>query len=91
LIPSRTTHTRLFPKKHSFSYSYLLAGIPIDFHGNVNGILSAPSSSNSMLRRRAWFYVEPADYLERGLQHLGLRAKLDNYLKSQVRWHVPIV
>jgi hypothetical protein len=83
-IPSRTTHTRLSPKKHSFSYSYLLAGIPVDFYGNVNGILSVPSSSNSSLRRRAWFNVEPADYLERGLKNLGLRAKLDSYLQSQV-------
>ena len=27
LFPARTTHRRLFPTPHSFSYSYLLAGI----------------------------------------------------------------
>ncbi|KAK5735211.1 hypothetical protein LTR17_008379 [Elasticomyces elasticus] len=33
LLTSRTTHSRMFPKKHAFSYSYLLVGIPVGwFH-----------------------------------------------------------
>lgn len=80
LIPSRTSHTRLFPKKHSFTYSYLLVGIPVGFEGNLNGMIS----SNLSGAHKAWYDVNPADYLERGNGHLGLRGKLDNYLKSQV-------
>lgn len=91
LIPSRTSHTRFFPKKHSFSYSYLVVGIPVGFSGNANGIISAdvsvkPSSWFSfMFGLRAWFDVNPVDYLQRGGADLGLRGKLDNYLRTQVR------
>ena len=34
-FPCRTSHVRLFPKKHSFSYSYLLVGIPVTLCGYV--------------------------------------------------------
>ncbi|RSL87048.1 hypothetical protein CEP52_015648 [Fusarium oligoseptatum] len=88
LIPSRTTHTRLFPKKHSFSYSYLVVGVPVGYSGNANGMISAnvsgPSSWLSyFLDRRAWFDVNPADYLQRGHRDDGLRGKLDDYLENQ--------
>ncbi|KAH6985951.1 hypothetical protein BKA56DRAFT_670171 [Ilyonectria sp. MPI-CAGE-AT-0026] len=89
LIPSRTSHTRFFPKKHSFSYSYLVVGVPVGFSGNANGIISADVSGkpNSwfsfMFGLRAWFDVNPVDYLQRGGADLGLRGKLDNYLRSQ--------
>ncbi|RSL41782.1 hypothetical protein CEP53_012559 [Fusarium sp. AF-6] len=88
LIPSRTTHTRLFPKKHSFSYSYLVVGVPVGYSGNANGMISAnvsgPSSWLSyFLGRRAWFDVNPVDYLQRGHRNDGLRGKLDDYLENQ--------
>ncbi|KPM36445.1 hypothetical protein AK830_g10121 [Neonectria ditissima] len=89
LIPSRTSHTRFFPKKHSFAYSYLVVGVPVGFSGSTNGMISAdlsdtPSSWLSFITgRRAWFDVDPADYLQRGDADLGLRGKLDNYLRSQ--------
>ncbi|KAK3301355.1 uncharacterized protein B0H64DRAFT_370485 [Chaetomium fimeti] len=35
LFPCWTSHSRLFPKKHSFSYPYLLVGIPVGFEGSV--------------------------------------------------------
>ena len=85
LLPCRTTHTRLFPKKHSFSYSYLLAGIPVGWSGSANGILSADASikDSSWSQRKAWFTVSAADHLDRGQASLGLRGKLDIYLRSQ--------
>ncbi|KAF5010018.1 hypothetical protein FDECE_3797 [Fusarium decemcellulare] len=88
LIPSRTTHTRLFPKKHSFSFSYLVVGVPVGFSGNANGMVSAdiPGTSSWLphfLGRRAWYDINPADYLQRGYTDNGLRGKLDGYLKSQ--------
>lgn len=94
LVPSRTTHTRLFPKKHSFSYSYLVVGVPVGYSGNANGMISAnvPGTSSwlsYLLGRRAWFDVNPADYLQRGHRDDGLRGKLDDYLENQV-WQIAI-
>ncbi|RDA93695.1 hypothetical protein CP533_4893, partial [Ophiocordyceps camponoti-saundersi (nom. inval.)] len=80
LIPSRTTHRRLFPEKHSFSYSYLVVGVPVGFSGNIRGIVSACLPS---WRRKAWFDVDAADYLQRGFSDVGLRGKLDGFLRSQ--------
>lgn len=78
LLPSRTTHSRIFPKKHSFSYSYLLVGIPVGWRGTAGGLVSADVSS-----RRGWYHVDASDYLVRGKGELGLRGKLDAYLESQ--------
>lgn len=87
VFPCRTSHTRLFPKKHSFSYSYLFVGVPVDSEGSTNGIISADSKSSPLFdskRERAWFSVESADYLNRGDSPSGLHGKLDDYLRSQV-------
>lgn len=89
LFPCRTTHTRLFPKKHSFSYSYLCVGIPIGWQGSINSFLSVDFGSH--LTRKAyqqwwpsWFSIMSSDYLNRGSHAAGLKGKLDDYLESQV-------
>lgn len=90
LIPCRTSHTRFFPKKHSFSYSYLTVGIPVGFRGSVNGMVStdvftAPKTGLSTRSgTKGWFDVSSEDYLHRGHGELGLRGKLDEYLATQV-------
>lgn len=88
LFPARTAHTRLFPKKHSFSYSYLLVGIPVGWRGVVGSFLSADFPSECLHQapksRHAWFNVGAADYLERGGGNLGLEGKLRSYLETQV-------
>lgn len=78
ILPCRTTHSRMFPKKHSFSYSYLFVGIPAGWSGCAGSLLSADGAN-----KRGWFHVDPADFLARGDGHLGLRGKLDMYLESQ--------
>lgn len=78
ILPCRTTHSRVFPQKHSFSYSYLFVGIHVGWVGCSGNLLSADNSST-----RGWWHVDPADYLARGDGHLGLRGKLDVYLRSQ--------
>ncbi|KAJ9156412.1 Cyclopropane-fatty-acyl-phospholipid synthase [Pleurostoma richardsiae] len=92
LFQSRTDHSRLFPKRHSFSYSYLVVGIPVDWTGCAGGMISSgvetPTSfwqwlSSGPNQRRGWYDIVAADYLERGRGELGLRGKLDVYLKSQ--------
>lgn len=92
LFPCRTTHTRMFPKKHSFSYSYLFVGIPVDWQGSIRSVLSA--SIGNVCRRyqepgrerkeeKTWFTVEADDYLDRGNAHLGLQGNLHAYLRSE--------
>ncbi|KAL8393045.1 hypothetical protein RB595_003012 [Gaeumannomyces hyphopodioides] len=91
LFPSRTTHSRMFPKKHSFSYSYLVVGIPVGWSGACGGLISADLSYSpkwsswlwpGSVVAKGWYHVDAADYLERGNGHLGLRGKLDAYLAS---------
>lgn len=96
IFPCRTTHTRLFPKKHSFSYSYLYVGIPVGWQGSVNTVLSADTEASScanndqfghpLRETKAWLRVEAADHLNRGDAHLGLQGKLHEYLISQARY-----
>ena len=87
IFPSKTSHTRLFPKKHSFSYSYLLVGIPVGWRNSIGSLFSADTDSiesNGSHRKRGWLSVEGADYLHRGYDARGLRGKLAAYLESQV-------
>lgn len=91
LIPCRTSHTRLFPKKHSFSYSYLTVGVPVGYKGTMNGLVKTdmpPSTSRIGWLLRPlfwrWFSVRACDHLQRGHKELDLRAKLNNYLASEV-------
>ncbi|KAM4063898.1 DNA-binding WRKY domain-containing protein [Hirsutella rhossiliensis] len=89
LIPCRTMHSRQVPKKHSFSYSYLVVGTPVGYSGNVNGIVSVDVQEQARSRQpgaripKGWFDVDAADCLQRGYGEVGLRGKLDGYLKSQ--------
>lgn len=87
LFPCQTSHTRLFPKKHSFSYSYLFVGIPVGWRGYVSTVLSADLKTlpwSHCKPENCWFNVDAADYLARGENLHGLQGKLDEYLESQV-------
>ena len=93
-FPCRTAHTRMFPTKHSFSYSYLLTGIPVGWKGSAGGMLSSDLEADpkpwyrklfSIRPSSAWFTVNGDDYFERGHVKGGLEEKLRNYLHSQVR------
>ncbi|KAI7158288.1 DUF1365-domain-containing protein [Hortaea werneckii] len=77
LLASKTTHSRLFPQKHSFAYSYLLVGVPIGMQGRISNMLSVDS------QHFGWFVVDSADYLSRGNAHLSLSEKLKRYLHTQ--------
>lgn len=89
VFPARTTHTRLFPKKHSFSYCYLLVGIPIGWKGSLNCFLSVDFEGYFTGKAYqqwwpSWFTIMSTDYLCRGSHAAGLKGKLDDYLHSQV-------
>lgn len=92
-FPCRTNHTRLFPKTHSFSYSYLWVGVPVGWKGSVGGMLSLDDSKQTfpwytrlfcLNSGGAWHTVNGDDYLGRGHVDGGLEEKLMNYLQSQV-------
>ena len=83
LLPCVTTHTRTFPQKHSFVYSYLVVGVPVDWSGVSGGMVSvSPPGSSTKHHRKGWFDIDANDYLERGNGHLGLRGKLDAHLRE---------
>lgn len=84
LIKCKTTHRRIFPKKHAFAYSYLVAGIPVGWNGRTGGILAVDIPRS---QRGAWFEVKSEDHLHRGGLDIGLRGKLNAYLSSQVSNH----
>lgn len=77
LIPSRTTHSRMTPRRHAFSYSYLFVGIPVGLHGSIGNVLSVDTE------RKCWFHVRASDYLVRGYSGLHLASKLKRYLHTQ--------
>ena len=93
LFPCRISHSREFPQKHAFSHSYLAVGVPVGFEGNAGGMVSVEAGHKgkqgtslwrSLDSPGGWFTVDPEDHLERGKPELGLREKLDGYLRAQV-------
>ncbi|KAF2815833.1 DUF1365-domain-containing protein [Mytilinidion resinicola] len=91
IFPCRTTHTRTFPKRHSFEYSYLLVGVPVPWNGAKSGILSADQKDTTKSNGKGWLQIRAEDYLERGSAELGLVEKLRETLKAQGvdddEWH----
>lgn len=80
LYECKTTHTRLFPSKHSFAYSYLLVRVPVGADVVSNALLSADTGHGK--KSQTWFSVNSEDYLERGEHQYGLLGKLKDYLSS---------
>ncbi|ESZ94072.1 hypothetical protein SBOR_5548 [Sclerotinia borealis F-4128] len=92
LFPTKTSHLRLSPKKHGFSYSYLLTGIPIGWTGSSGGMISADESKEvtpwykrlfSLQPMSPWYVVDGDAYLERGHVLGGLEGKLKRFLHDQ--------
>ncbi|KPI40243.1 Low-affinity glucose transporter HXT3 [Cyphellophora attinorum] len=81
IFPCHTTHSRFFPARHSFTYSYLQVGIPIGWR-HSSGFLTCDTSEDLFGRKTSgWFSVHDEDYLARGTHQDGLRGKLDDFLK----------
>jgi hypothetical protein len=85
LLPGRTTHSRMFPQKHSFAYSYFSVGVPVNFKGCAGSMLSTNLELLPLgERRKGWFNVNASDYLYRGGEERGLEARLGCYLRGEV-------
>lgn len=82
VFPGRTSHTRLFPKAHSFSYGFLIAVVPV--RNCKSNWFAAIDNENKPWWRRGWLRVDPRDHLHRGDDDHGLSYKLDRYLESKV-------
>lgn len=81
----RTHHTRFFPKKHSFAYSVLEAGIPLSFQGSIGRLFSFNNGYNDTRandKRWSLFCVDSRDYLRRGDE--TLEEKMRAFLKENV-------
>ena len=94
ILPCRTSHARLFPKKHSFSYSYLQVGVPVGWKGRVASIVGTDLDTQKDPGSHRWspmFRVEAGDHLDRGNDQEGLKGKLAGYLKDQVSTSSPDV
>ena len=81
IFPGCISHTRLFPNFHSFTYSYLLVGLPIKPLAKGNSIISVDTYG---WRERGWLCVNSEDHLQREDDEGGIRWKLDRYLLLQV-------
>ncbi|KAJ4372972.1 hypothetical protein N0V83_003263 [Neocucurbitaria cava] len=72
----------MFPKRHTFGYSYLQCGYPIV---PVRTTAGGTDISNGLDRELGswWLRVRADDYLERGNGSLGFYGKLKMYLRDQ--------
>ena len=93
LYPAMLSHTRVRPIRNQFRHKVLMVGVPVGLRGRVGNLLSVdehspPRSPLSMKTRPAWFSFDPMRYLHRENDELGLRGKLDEFLKQQVRHYI---
>ena len=83
IFPCQTKHARMFPKRHSFEYSYLQCGFPI-----IPAGVTADGTEVGIGQDRQlgswWLRVKAEDYLKRGNGALGFYGKLKLYLREQV-------
>jgi hypothetical protein len=82
ILPGQISHTRLFPKYHTFMYPYLMVAVPVRSCPS-NWLLSIDSAAKSWWSR-GWLRVEPQDHLGRG-DETSLSQKLNNFIQAQVR------
>lgn len=82
VFSGRTSHTRLLPKVHSFSYNFLITAVPV--RNCKPNWFAAINNETRPWWRRAWLRVDPRDHLHRGDDEHGLSYKLDRYLESKV-------
>lgn len=101
LFPAKLSHTRMFPEKYNYWYSYFVVGVPVGLHARIGTVLSIDinhptpySTLKNVARSRSerikhcWFTIDPIQYLDRGNDHLGLEGKLHAFLWSQVCAHI---
>ncbi|PLB46104.1 hypothetical protein P170DRAFT_365352 [Aspergillus steynii IBT 23096] len=79
LFPITLTHNRRSPIWNRFSHSVLFVGVPVGIKCQIGKLLSIDADETIS----SWFTVDSKRYLHRGDDHLGLREKLDVFLRDQ--------
>ncbi|KAK1140888.1 hypothetical protein N8T08_009761 [Aspergillus melleus] len=79
LFPLTLTHNRLCPIWNRFSHSVLMVGVPVGLKCRIGKLLSIDAEKTLP----SWFTFDSKRYLHRGDEHLGLREKLDVFLRDQ--------
>ena len=86
IFPCSLSHVRFTPKHHSFSYSYLMIGVPIWWQdGCAPPQTPFVSCESNGQEKPQWLHVRAEDYLMRGKCDGGLSGKLKQYLTQKVR------
>jgi DUF1365 family protein len=82
ILPCRTKHARIFPKRHAFDYSYLQCGFPIIPAGTTPEGINVGSDKDRRLGSW-WLHIKADDYLSRGNGTLGFYGKLAMFMREQ--------
>lgn len=80
LFPVTLTHNRLAPVVNRFTHRVLMVGVPVGIKCQVGKLLAIDADETLP----SWFTFDSKRYLHRGDEHLGLRGKLDAFLREQV-------
>lgn len=83
IFPCRTRHTRMFPKRHAFGYSYLLCGFPVVPAGVTKHGVGIGDGKDRTKGSR-WLRIRAEDYLARGCGAFGFFGKLKVFMREQV-------
>ncbi|RPA85175.1 hypothetical protein BJ508DRAFT_323002 [Ascobolus immersus RN42] len=73
-----TSHRRTSPKKHAFTYRYMMTGFPIDLRGTIGHTISYGRAESG---RQTIFTVDEREHLYRG--EGSLRSKLNVVLRER--------
>jgi DUF1365 family protein len=79
ILRCRTFHTRMFPKKHSFEYPYLLVAVPVTSKDETTSKIFKVGSSSFW----SLFTLNPTDYLGRKSKRSTLKGRLSEYLATE--------
>lgn len=83
-MPCTTSHSRQFPKKHGFAYSYLQVAFQVGSTGVHGGRFLGIETNTSSGDPWTWFTISADDYLFRGPSADGtLLGKLHAFLKTE--------
>lgn len=81
IFPCETKHARMFPKRHTFGYSYLQCGFPIIPGGiNADGCDIATGADQTL--GSWWLRIRASDYLTRGNGEAGFYGKLQTFMRE---------
>jgi hypothetical protein len=91
LFPTKLSHSRIFPERYNYAYSYFVVGIPVGLRGHIGSVLSVDEirpetdgSTKTNASRKCWFTIDHRYYLDHGDSPSGLEGKLHTFLQSRV-------